>query len=130
MTDAFCRPLGHRTTSATSSSSVAPTDVGNVVSLPSGLVTFLFTELEDSTRLLQRLGPEYGRLLERHRTILRAAVEEAGGVEVNALGDVLLVAFPTPSSAIAAAAAGQRALREERWPEERVDTRENGHRFR
>ena len=115
--------------SANSGSSVALAGVGNVAALPSGLVTFLFTDLEDSTRLLQRLGTQYGCLLERYRTIMRAAVTEAGGVEVNTLGAGLLVAFPTPSSAIAAAAAGQRALRGEVWSVGRVDPCEDGHRF-
>ncbi len=101
--------------SANSGSSVALAGVGNVAALPSGLVTFLFTDLEDSTRLLQRLGTPYGCLLERYRTIMRAAVTEAGGVEVNTLGAGLLGAFPTPSSAIAVAAVGQRALRGEVW---------------
>ncbi|MBA3842097.1 MAG: adenylate/guanylate cyclase domain-containing protein [Actinobacteria bacterium] len=79
--------------------------------LPSGTVTFLFTDIAGSTRLLKDVGPEaYARELAVHRTILRAGFEEHGGVEVDTQGDAFFVAFGTAAGAVAAAGAGQRAL--------------------
>ena len=86
-------------------------------SLPQGTVTFLFTDIEGSTRLLERLGRDrYGLLLERQRVLLRGVIEAGGGAEVDATGDSLLAVFSSAGSAVAAAAAAQRALRAERWP--------------
>ena len=79
--------------------------------LPAGTVTFLFTDVEGSTRLLQELGAEaYGAALLRHRTVLREAFAEHGGVEVDTQGDAFFVAFPTAPGALAAAAQGQKEL--------------------
>lgn len=73
--------------------------------LPSGTVTFLFTDVEGSTRLLQELGPEaYAGALAEHRRALRAAFAAHDGVEVDTQGDAFFVAFPTASGALAAAA--------------------------
>ena len=79
--------------------------------LPTGTVTFLFTDIEGSTRLLRRVGADrYAEALAEHRRILRAEFEAAGGVEVDTQGDAFFVAFPTAAGAVAAADAGQRAL--------------------
>lgn len=79
--------------------------------LPSGRVTFLFTDVEGSTKLLQGLGPEgYADALAQHRRIVRDAVAAHGGVEVDTQGDALFVAFPTADGALAAAAAARDAL--------------------
>src|SRR3954452_11484319 len=79
--------------------------------LPAGTVTFLFTDVEGSTRLLQQLGPElYAEALADHRRVLRNAFAADGGVEVDTQGDAFFVAFPTATGAVAAAASGQRAL--------------------
>ena len=79
--------------------------------LPSGTVTFLFTDIEGSTRLLHALGPDaYAEALAEHRRVLRAAFAAHDGVEVDTQGDALFVAFPTAPGAVAAAAAGQEAL--------------------
>lgn len=79
--------------------------------LPNGTVTFLFTDIEGSTRLLQRMGPElYSEALATHRQLLRQAFTAEGGVEVDTQGDALFVAFPTVSGAAVAARDGQRAL--------------------
>ena len=76
-----------------------------------GTVTFLFTDIEGSTRLLRRLGPElYAEALAGHRRVLRDAFAAEGGVEVDTQGDAFFVAFPTATGAVAAAAHGQRAL--------------------
>jgi predicted ATPase/class 3 adenylate cyclase len=79
--------------------------------LPSGTVTFLFTDIEASTRLLHAVGPDaYAEALSEHRRMLRAAFEAQGGVEVDTQGDAFFVAFPTAPGAVAAADAGQQAL--------------------
>src|SRR5256885_15297932 len=74
--------------------------------LPSGTVTLVFTDIERSTRLLHRLGDAYGRALEEHRRLMRAAVTAAGGVEVETRGDSFLFAFgsahPPPDGAVQA----------------------------
>ncbi len=84
--------------------------------LPGGTVTFVFTDIEGSTRLLRRIGGRYGGVLERHRELLRGAVASQGGVEVDCEGDGLFFAFAGAKSAIAACVAGQRALLTEPWP--------------
>jgi hypothetical protein len=76
-----------------------------------GTVTFLFTDIEGSTRLLRRLGPErYAEALADHRRVLRDAFVAEGGVEVDTQGDAFFIAFPTAAGAAASARVGQRAL--------------------
>jgi predicted ATPase/class 3 adenylate cyclase len=83
--------------------------------LPQGTVTFLFTDIEGSTRLVQELGPRYRDVLERHQELLRNAF--SAGVEVGTEGDSFFVAFASATDAVAAAAGGQLALAAERWPD-------------
>jgi hypothetical protein len=72
--------------------------------LPSGTVTFVFTDVEGSTQLLHELGPEaYAAALAEHREILRKAFRANGGVEVDTQGDSFFVAFPTAPGALDAA---------------------------
>ena len=79
--------------------------------LPRGTVTFLFTDIEGSTRLLEELGAdEYANALAEHRRVLRDAFERHGGVEVDTQGDAFFVAFPTAPGAVAAARNAQEAL--------------------
>src|SRR6476660_5279082 len=79
--------------------------------LPRGTVTFLFTDIEGSTRLLQELGPErYAEALAGHRRVLRDAFVAEGGGGVDTQGDAFFVAFPTAAGAAASATVGQRAL--------------------
>jgi predicted ATPase len=79
--------------------------------LPSGTVTFLFTDVEGSTRLLHDLGAEdYGAALAEHRRVLRQAFGEQGGVEVDTQGDAFFVAFPTAPGALAAVAEASKGL--------------------
>src|SRR5512132_1413546 len=80
------------------------------VSLPQGTVTFLFTDIEGSTRLLQELGDRYADVLADHRRTLREAFARFGGVEVDTEGDSFFVAFAKASDALAAAAAAREAL--------------------
>jgi predicted ATPase/class 3 adenylate cyclase len=85
--------------------------------LPGGTVTFLFTDIEGSTRLLRRLGERYAGVLERHDRLVRAACANHGGREVDTQGDAFFMAFARAGDAVAAAVAVQRALATERWPE-------------
>jgi predicted ATPase/class 3 adenylate cyclase len=79
--------------------------------LPAGTVTFLFTDVEGSTKLLHELGAEaYAAALLEHRRVLREAFSVHGGVEVDTQGDAFFVAFPTAPGALAAAAAALEGL--------------------
>ena len=79
--------------------------------LPSGTVTFLFTDVEGSTRLLHELGAEaYAEALAEHRRVIREACAREGGVEVDTQGDAFFFAFPTAPGALAAASAITEAL--------------------
>jgi YVTN family beta-propeller protein len=84
----------------------------------SGTVTFLFTDIEGSTRLLQTVGRErYGALLAQHQELLRKAFAAHRGEEIDTQGDAFFVAFRSASDALEAAAAVQCALAAEDWPE-------------
>jgi predicted ATPase/class 3 adenylate cyclase len=85
--------------------------------LPSGTTTFLFSDIEGSTRLVEKLGPGWPRVLEGHRRALRRAFDRHGGVEMGTEGDSFFVAFDDASAAVAAAVDGQRGLAEHRWPD-------------
>jgi predicted ATPase/class 3 adenylate cyclase len=83
--------------------------------LPTGTVTFLFTDVEGSTGLLQTLGDRYAAVLDEHAAIIRRAVSEGGGVEVSTHGDAFFVVFPSPAGAVRAAVAAQRRLASHDW---------------
>jgi YVTN family beta-propeller protein len=85
--------------------------------LPSGTVTFLFTDIEGSTRLVKALGERYHGVLEEHQRILRAAFDEYHGREVDTQGDSFFVAFRRARDAVGAAVAAQRELAAHDWPE-------------
>ena len=86
--------------------------------LPTGTVTFLFTDIEGSTTLLKKLGGErYHEVLAEHQRIVRAACVEAGGREIDTQGDSFFFAFRKAKDAVAAAIAAQRALAGFEWPE-------------
>jgi predicted ATPase/class 3 adenylate cyclase len=85
--------------------------------LPTGTVTLLFTDIEGSTRLLERLGDRYVAVLGDHRQLLRAAFTEFNGHEVGTDGDAFFVAFSRANEAVAAAVAAQQALSDHRWPD-------------
>ena len=86
--------------------------------LPTGTVTLLFTDIEGSTRLLQRVGEAYAGLLGEQRRLLTDAFERHGGVVVDSEGDAFFVAFASAKDAAAAAAAAQRALAAHEWPDD------------
>jgi predicted ATPase/class 3 adenylate cyclase len=88
------------------------------IAAQAGTVTFLFTDIEGSSRLEQRVGTRvYAELRERHRELLRAAFAAEGGREQGTAGDSFFVVFPTAAGAIRAAIAAQRALADETWPD-------------
>ena len=86
--------------------------------LPRGIVTFVFTDVEGSTRLLRRLGDAYPDVLERHFTLLRQAWAAHAGHEIDTAGDSDFVAFRDATAAVEACAEAQRLLGAEPWPED------------
>jgi class 3 adenylate cyclase len=86
------------------------------VTLPGGTVTFLFTDIEGSTRLLQELGDDYGQVVADHRRLLREIFQARGGNEVDRQGDAFFYSFPRARDAVRAAVEGQRALAAHDWP--------------
>ena len=90
-----------------------------IVELPTGTVTFLFTDIEGSTHLLHELGHErYGRLQDEHNAIVREAIALGRGVEIRTEGDSFFAAFPSPVGAVLTAVMAQRRLAGHVWPEE------------
>lgn len=85
--------------------------------LPTGAVTFLFTDIEGSTRLWEKHPLEMRDALRRHDGILRATVKDYGGYVFKMVGDACCAAFVYPREALRAALAAQRLLFAERWPE-------------
>ena len=86
--------------------------------LPTGTVTMLFTDIEGSTRLLERLGPErYREALDLHRRLLRKVFERHRGYEVDHEGDAFFVSFASAQEGVAAASEGQQALAQAEWRE-------------
>jgi class 3 adenylate cyclase len=84
--------------------------------LPKGRVTFLLTDIEGSTGLLERLDDQYASLLADIRRLVRAAVRSAGGREVSATGDDFFAVFESAPAALDAALAIQRAMHAGAWP--------------
>jgi class 3 adenylate cyclase len=87
-----------------------------VATIPGGTVTFLFTDIEGSTRLLQELGDDYAEVTRAHRQILRDTLGEHGGTEIDTQGDAFFFSFPRARDAVASAVAAQRALAAHEWP--------------
>src|SRR6476659_10351998 len=88
--------------------------------LPGGTVTFVFTDIEGSTRLLQELGDEgYGSVSGAHRRLVREAFGARGGTEIDTQGDAFFFSFPRARDAVAAAVDAQRSLRDHGWPDGR-----------
>jgi len=90
--------------------------------LPGGTITFLFTDIEGSTRLVKRLGGDYKLLLAEHHDLFRALFVEHAGREVDTQGDAFFVVFRRAKDAIATALAAQRAVAAHSWPQH-VDLR-------
>src|SRR5438067_2616458 len=94
----------------------APAENRSSMTLPSGTVTFVFTDIEGSTKLLAALGTaRFQDVLAVHTQALRGAFAD-GGTEIRIEGDALFVVFPSASKAVRAAAAAQRALVAAQFP--------------
>ena len=88
------------------------------VTLPTGTVTFFFTDIEGSTGLLRALGHEtYGHLQDAHSVILRGAIDQGSGVEIRTEGDAFFAVFGSPAGAVLAATEAQRGLATHDWPD-------------
>jgi class 3 adenylate cyclase len=87
------------------------------VDLPEGTVTFLFSDIEGSTKLLYQLGDQFTAVLTEHHRILREAMAESGGQVVRTEGDAFFVAFPRARKAVVAAVEAQHGLAKHPWPE-------------
>src|SRR5690242_8324450 len=86
-----------------------------MIALPSGTVTFLFTDVEGSTRRWERHPTAMPALLERRNGLLRVAIEQSNGRVFRTAGDAICAVFATASDAVASAAAAQRGLAAESW---------------
>jgi DNA-binding SARP family transcriptional activator/streptogramin lyase len=98
---------------APASSALATRRSGRV---PTGTVTFLFTDIEGSTRLVHELGDRYRELLEQHHRLVRTAFGEHGGEEIDSQGDAFFFAFRRARDAVRGAVEVQRRFAEARWP--------------
>jgi DNA-binding SARP family transcriptional activator len=87
-------------------------------SVPTGTVTFVFTDIEGSTALVKRLGDRYGELLEQHHRFLRSAFDAAGGHEIDTQGDAFFFTFRRARDAVRAAVEAQRVFAAESWPDD------------
>ena len=86
--------------------------------LPTGTVTFLFTDIEGSTQLLQHLGDDvYTSVLDQHHSVMRAAIASHRGVEISTEGDAFFVVFPVAGDAVACTLAAQQSLLSASWPD-------------
>lgn len=92
-------------------------DMPGTRGLPSGNVTFLFTDVESSTALFRRLGERFVDLLEQHRVVVRSAVAVNEGVEVKTEGDGFFIVFADAVKAVRACLQAQRDLLSRSWPE-------------
>src|SRR5919201_6107104 len=90
--------------------------------LPRGTITLVFTDVEGSTQLVQRLGDTYAQLLDDHRRLLRDAVAAANGHVVDHRGDEFFIVFEEATAAAEAVCAAQHAFAKHKWPES-VDLR-------
>ncbi len=85
--------------------------------LPTGTVTYFFSDIEGSTKLLQRLGRDYRHVLDRHGAIIRSGLTDRGGIELSTEGDSFFGVFVTAPEAVDAAATIQQDLAEADWPD-------------
>ncbi|MGH3071307.1 MAG: adenylate/guanylate cyclase domain-containing protein [Gaiellaceae bacterium] len=88
-----------------------------MATLPSGTVTFVFSDIEGSTALLKRLGERYEQVLSEHRRLMREGFGARGGVEIDTQGDAFFFAFSRARDAVAAAVEAQRSHAEHEWPD-------------
>jgi class 3 adenylate cyclase len=91
--------------------------VASVTELPAGTATFLFTDIEGSTRILQQLGDRFAMVLDQHHALIRDAITAHGGHEIHVHGDAFFAVFSRVMDAVLAALAAQRALAAQTWPD-------------
>ena len=84
---------------------------------PSGTITLVFTDIQGSTQLWEKLGNDFRPLLDQHNRIIREAIAHHQGYEVKTEGDAFMIAFPTSRLALCACIEAQQALHEADWPE-------------
>ena len=96
----------------------APTEQQRARTPPTGTVTFFFSDIEGSTRLVDALGTRYDEVLQRHRQLLRGAFADNDGIERGTEGDSFFVAFAEARDAVAAAVAATRSLAAASWPDD------------
>jgi class 3 adenylate cyclase len=89
----------------------------DAMQLPSGPVTFLYADVEGSTRLLARIGERYADVLSEERRIIRATVRDSGGAEIDSRADEFFAVFPQGTDPIGAALEIHRRLRDRAWPD-------------
>jgi class 3 adenylate cyclase len=89
-----------------------------VGALPTGTVTFLFTDIEGSTQLMRELGDEYAGVLREQRRLLRDAAQSHSGQEIDTQGDAFFFSFARARDAVTAAVAAQRSLAAHEWPDD------------
>src|SRR5437868_8383694 len=104
-----CVPVGERARRDRQAQMAQSTSEGPRA-LPTGTVTFLFTDIEGSTKLVQALGDRYDAVLADHCRIIRDAIAQGGGTEVNTEGDSFFAVFPSPVGAVEASTSAQRGL--------------------
>ena len=85
-------------------------------SMPSGTVTFLFTDIEGSTKLLERIREDFRAVIAEHNALFRAAFAKWSGREIQFLGDGFFAAFRRATDAVECATELQRTLGEHTWP--------------
>ncbi|HEX6418983.1 MAG TPA: BTAD domain-containing putative transcriptional regulator [Acidimicrobiales bacterium] len=112
------RILAHDPSLVPRRGAMSPAGAAEETPLPSGVVTFVITDIEGSTRLLRRLGAGYDPVLARHDALLASAWSQHGGAGISARGDSHLAAFPDAASALRACGDAQRRLAGEDWPPE------------
>lgn len=88
-----------------------------VLTLPTGTVTFLFTDIQGSTPLWESQPEKMAQALQVHNTALRGAIQANGGAVFKTVGDAFQAAFPTAPQALKAAIEGQKALAAASWNE-------------
>ena len=92
-------------------------EAATLPSLPTGTVTFFFSDIQGSTKMAERMADAWPDLLNAHRDVIRRAISAGGGAEVGTEGDSFFVAFSSAPAAVAAAVATQRGLAAHEWPE-------------
>lgn len=107
-------PIG-RSASTTGPGFAAP--IAAAAKLPAGIVTFVMTDIEGSTRLIRAMGDAFAPVLARHNELLREVWQAHGGHEMETAGDSFMVAFGDTANAVGACATAQRALAAEPWPD-------------